>query len=111
MHRHMREDVVGVEHSRRCHIVFWIVYMLDRDWSALIGATSSIRDEDISTKLPSQMDDSLEALTMTLHVRLSRLTARILTSECDTCLELSRGLLTLTIVQPSTVSARISMTL
>ncbi|KAK7404024.1 hypothetical protein QQX98_010197 [Neonectria punicea] len=80
MHRHMREDVVGVEHSKRCHIVFWIVYMLDRDWSALIGATSSIRDEDISTKLPSQMDDSLEALTMTLHVRLSRLTARVLTT-------------------------------
>ncbi|KPM39399.1 hypothetical protein AK830_g7152 [Neonectria ditissima] len=80
MHRHMREDVVGVEHSKRCHIVFWIVYMLDRDWSALIGATSSIRDEDISTKLPSEMDDSLEALTMTLHVRLSRLTARVLTT-------------------------------
>ncbi|KAI5459220.1 hypothetical protein BGZ63DRAFT_272938 [Mariannaea sp. PMI_226] len=80
MHRHMREDVVGVAHSRRCHIVFWIVYVLDRDWSALIGATTSIRDEDISTKLPSEMDSSLDALAMTLHVRLSRLTARILTT-------------------------------
>lgn len=77
----MREDVVGVELSKRCHIVFWIVYMLDLDWAALIGATSSIRDEDITTKLPSEMDDSLNALTMTLHVRLSRLTTRVLTSE------------------------------
>lgn len=81
MHRHMREDIVGVELSKRCHIVFWIVYMLDLDWAALIGATSSIRDEDITTKLPSEMDDSLNALTMTLHVRLSRLTTRVLTSE------------------------------
>lgn len=81
MHRHMREDVVGAAHSKRCHMVFWIVYMLDRDWSALIGATTSIRDEDISTKLPSEMDGSLNAAAMTLHVRLSRLTARILTSE------------------------------
>ncbi|KAH7156619.1 hypothetical protein EDB81DRAFT_787528 [Dactylonectria macrodidyma] len=80
MHRHMREDVVGLEHSKRCHIVFWIVYMLDLDWAALIGATSSIRDEDITTKLPSQMDNSLDALTMTLQVRLSRLTTRILTT-------------------------------
>ncbi|KAH8734461.1 hypothetical protein BGZ61DRAFT_527804 [Ilyonectria robusta] len=80
MHRHMREDVVGVELSRRCHIVFWIVYMLDLDWAALIGATSSIRDEDITTKLPSETDDSLNALTMTLHVRLSRLTTRVLTT-------------------------------
>lgn len=55
--------------------------MLDLDWAALIGATSSIRDEDITTKLPSETDDSLNALTMTLHVRLSRLTTRVLTSE------------------------------
>lgn len=77
----MPEDVVGVEHSQRCNIIFWVVYMLDREFSALIGAPSSIRDEDITAKLPSQTNDSLNALNMTLHVRLSRLMARILTSK------------------------------
>ncbi|KAJ0368724.1 hypothetical protein COL26b_010753 [Colletotrichum chrysophilum] len=79
IYRHMPEEVVGVEHSRRCNIVFWVVYTLDREFSALMGAPSSIRDEDITVKLPSQMDNSLDALNMTLHVRLSRLMARILT--------------------------------
>ncbi|KAI8288356.1 hypothetical protein K4K60_011148 [Colletotrichum sp. SAR11_57] len=80
IYRHMPEEVVGVEHSRRCNIVFWVVYTLDREFSALMGAPSSIRDEDITVKLPSQMDNSLDALNMTLHVRLSRLMARILTT-------------------------------
>jgi len=56
--------------------------MLDREFSALIGAPSSIRDEDITVKLPAEMDDSVEHVNLTLHVRLSRLMATILTSKC-----------------------------
>lgn len=55
--------------------------MLDREFSALIGAPSSIRDEDITVKLPAEMDGSVEHINLTLHVRLSRLMARILTSK------------------------------
>ncbi|KAK2038465.1 fungal-specific transcription factor domain-containing protein [Colletotrichum somersetense] len=80
IYRHMPEEVVGAEYSRRCNIVFWVVYTLDREFSALMGAPTSIRDEDITVKLPSKVDDSLDALNMTLHVRLSRLMARILTT-------------------------------
>jgi hypothetical protein len=56
--------------------------MLDREFSALIGAPSSIRDEDITVKLPAELDDSVEHVNLTLHVRLSRLMAIILTSKC-----------------------------
>ncbi|KAK1995308.1 fungal-specific transcription factor domain-containing protein [Colletotrichum falcatum] len=80
IYRHMPEDVVGADYSRRCNIVFWVVYTLDREFSALMGAPTSIRDEDITVKLPSSVDGSLDALNMTLHVRLSRLMARILTT-------------------------------
>lgn len=55
--------------------------MLDREFSALIGAPSSIRDEDITVRLPAEMDDSVEHINLTLHVRLARLMARILTSK------------------------------
>lgn len=55
--------------------------MLDREFSALIGAPSSIRDEDITVKLPAEMDNSVEHINLTLHVRLSRLMATILTSK------------------------------
>ncbi|KAI8685065.1 Zn(2)-C6 fungal-type domain-containing protein [Fusarium keratoplasticum] len=77
-HRHMPEEAVGAQHSKRCHKIFWVVYMLDQEFAALIGATSSIRDEDITNKLPSQADNSLNALSLTLHVQLARLIARIL---------------------------------
>lgn len=75
----MPEEVVGIEHSLRCNIVFWVVYRLDREFGPLIGTPCSIGDADITTKLPSEMDESLDALNMTLHVRLSRFMARILT--------------------------------
>lgn len=75
----MPEEVVGVELSRRCNIIFWVVYRLDREFGPLIGAPCSIYDGDITAKLPSDIDESLDALNMTLHVRLSRLMAQILT--------------------------------
>lgn len=55
--------------------------MLDREFSALIGAPSSIRDEDITVRLPAEVESSVEHINLTLHVRLSRLMAQILTSE------------------------------
>ncbi|OQD90523.1 hypothetical protein PENANT_c001G02884 [Penicillium antarcticum] len=80
IHRHVPEEICGPELSQRCRTIFWVVYMLDREFSALIGAPSSIRDEDITVRLPAEMDDSVEHINLTLHVRLSRLMARILTT-------------------------------
>ncbi|CAM1507747.1 Fc.00g045950.m01.CDS01 [Cosmosporella sp. VM-42] len=77
-HRHMPEEVVGVEFSRRCNTIFWIVYMLEREFSAQIGGPSTVRDEDITAKLPSHINEGLDAWNMSLHVQLSRLMARIL---------------------------------
>lgn len=79
LHRHMPTDHVSLAHSNRCNTVFWVAYIIDRDFSTLVGAPSSIRDEDITTKLPSEIDDSMNAAAMTLQIRLSRLTATILT--------------------------------
>ncbi|CAG7952694.1 unnamed protein product [Penicillium olsonii] len=80
IHRHVPEEICGPELSQKCRTIFWVVYMLDREFSALIGAPSSIRDEDITVKLPAEMDDSVEHINLTLHVRLSRLMATILTT-------------------------------
>lgn len=81
IHRHVPEQLCGPELSSRCRTIFWVVYMLDREFSALIGAPSSIRDEDITVRLPAEMDSSVEHNNLTLHVRLSRLMAQILTSK------------------------------
>ncbi|KAJ5568053.1 transcriptional regulator family: Fungal Specific TF [Penicillium hetheringtonii] len=80
IHRHVPEELCGAELSSRCRTIFWVVYMLDREFSALIGAPSSIRDEDITVRLPAEMEGSVEHINLTLHVRLSRLMAQILTT-------------------------------
>ncbi|KAJ5497430.1 Transcription factor [Penicillium fimorum] len=80
IHRHVPEEICGPKLSKRCRTIFWVVYMLDREFSALIGAPSSIRDEDITVKLPAEMDNSVEHVNLTLHVRLARLMATILTT-------------------------------
>lgn len=80
IHRHVPEELGGPELSSRCRTIFWVVYMLDREFSALIGAPSSIRDEDITVRLPADVENSVEHINLTLHVRLSRLMAQILTS-------------------------------
>ncbi|KAI2789435.1 hypothetical protein POX_d04924 [Penicillium oxalicum] len=80
IHRHVPEEFGGLELSKRCSTIFWVVYMLDREFSALIGAPSSIRDEDITVRLPAEVGSSVEHVNLTLHVRLSRLMAQILTT-------------------------------
>ncbi|KAL4787722.1 hypothetical protein BJX76DRAFT_369010 [Aspergillus varians] len=80
IHRHVPEELGGVEYSSRCRTIFWMVYMLDQEFSALIGAPSSIRDEDITVMLPDKVESSVENVYLTLHVRLSRLMTRILTT-------------------------------
>ncbi|KAL4798763.1 fungal-specific transcription factor domain-containing protein [Aspergillus venezuelensis] len=76
IHRHVPEELIGEDISHRCKIIFWIVYMLDREFAALMGAPSSIRDEDITVKLFEK--GSVDEQTLTLHVKLARLSARIL---------------------------------
>jgi hypothetical protein len=65
--------------------MFWATYILDRHFSTLVGAPSSIRDEDITAKLPSETVNSSWALAITLNIRLSRLTAEILAGEFAPC--------------------------
>ncbi|KAB8279511.1 hypothetical protein BDV30DRAFT_201731 [Aspergillus minisclerotigenes] len=80
IHRHVPEELGGLELSQRCRTVFWVVYMLDREFSALMGGPNSIRDEDITVRLPAEVASTVENTDLTLHVRLARLMAQILTT-------------------------------
>ncbi|KAL6899918.1 hypothetical protein GGI43DRAFT_427621 [Trichoderma evansii] len=77
-HRHMPPAQVGVDHSQRCNTIFWTAYILDREFGTLVGAPSSIRDEDITTKLPTEIDNFARSTALELQIRLARLTAKIL---------------------------------
>jgi hypothetical protein len=77
----MPPDVFSIEHSKRCNTIFWITYIIDQEFGPLVGAPSSIRPEDISANLPSEIDRSIRGAALTLQVRMSRLTATILTGK------------------------------
>lgn len=77
----MPERIFGADTSRRHNLTFWVAHIVDSEFSALMGSTASIQNEQITAKLPNVTSDSLEASTMSLHVRLSRLMSTILTSK------------------------------
>lgn len=81
LHRHVPEHIFSADVSRKYNLVFWVTYIIDAEFSALMGSTASIQNDQITTKLPSSASDSLEALSMSLHVRLSQLIATILTGK------------------------------
>ncbi|CAH0024860.1 unnamed protein product [Clonostachys rhizophaga] len=80
MHRHMPEQIVGAKQSKRACVAFWAIYTMEKEFSSSIGAPSALQDEAITAKPPSQMNSSVDAVNMELHVRLTRLTARILST-------------------------------
>lgn len=73
---------VGDHHARRCNTVFWACYIIDQEFGPLVGAPSSIRIEDVTARLPSDIDGSLKAEALGLQVRQSRLTATMVAGKC-----------------------------
>ncbi|KAL2850244.1 hypothetical protein BJY01DRAFT_261680 [Aspergillus pseudoustus] len=93
-HRHMPPSEVTSAHAKRCTSVFWTAYMIDREFGTLIGAPSSIRDEDITVQLPSEpADNSAKAEALALQVKMARLTAMILSGVYGVNSSHSRSLL------------------
>ncbi|RMJ09437.1 hypothetical protein CDV36_010928 [Fusarium kuroshium] len=62
----------------RYRSVWWTLYILDRKFSTLIGAPSSIHDSDISVPLPKPHQSAQKSCALDMHVRLSRLLAKVL---------------------------------
>ncbi|KAH7141759.1 hypothetical protein EDB81DRAFT_797575 [Dactylonectria macrodidyma] len=80
IHREIVEHTLGDEVAHRCKSLWWAVYVLDRRLSALMGAPTSIRDEDVTTSLPSQTDNGPTAAALTMSIKLSRLLVTIATT-------------------------------
>ncbi|KAH7142716.1 fungal-specific transcription factor domain-containing protein [Dactylonectria estremocensis] len=80
IHREIIEDGLGGEVAQRCTTLWWAVYSLDRMLSALMGAPTSIRDEDVTVALPSQTNNGTTAAAITASIKLSRLLGTIATT-------------------------------
>lgn len=60
--------------------IWWTLYILDRRFSALMGAPVSIHDEDITLDLPNPDHAMQKCGALSIHVRLSRLMSILLST-------------------------------
>jgi proline utilization trans-activator len=81
MHTQMAHHGWSESRVQRCRKVWWTVYILDRQMSSLMGLPLAIRDEDVSAPLPVFPNQSQRNIGLELHVKLSKVTAKILNSE------------------------------
>ncbi|KAM0544500.1 hypothetical protein ACHAPJ_011794 [Fusarium lateritium] len=80
----LHRDIVGefpddpeVERYRNA---WWTLYILDRKFSSLMGAPSSVHDSDISVPVPNERSGSPKSNALDMHIKLSRLIAKVLNS-------------------------------
>ncbi|USW58592.1 hypothetical protein Slin15195_G119110 [Septoria linicola] len=78
IHLHIPDDEFSPEFSKRCHKVWWVVYVLDRELSALMGAITPVADDNVTAFVAPERQTSILDRALMLRVRLSRLIA-------DTC--------------------------
>lgn len=81
LHRDALDGIVNPALSERCRAVWWIVYILDRELTALMGSPSSISDDAITAALPQTKDKPALSTVIELQVRLSALIARTCNSK------------------------------
>jgi hypothetical protein len=65
----------------RLRNIWWTCYILDRKFSSLMGAPSSVHDDDVTVPLPRPIitGDRFDALA--IHVRVSKILTQVLNSK------------------------------
>ncbi|PPJ55688.1 hypothetical protein CBER1_05872 [Cercospora berteroae] len=80
IHLHIPDDVISPEFSLRCHKVFWVIYVLDRELSSLMGAITPGSEDDVAAFMAPERQKSVLDKALMLRVRLSRLIATTCTT-------------------------------
>ncbi|KAF1951189.1 Zn(II)2Cys6 transcription factor [Byssothecium circinans] len=80
IHTDMPIADLGEPLVERCRKVWWTIYILDRQMTSLMGLPLSIRDEDISCRLPTYPGSVQRAAALTMQIKLARIYAEIATN-------------------------------
>jgi hypothetical protein len=79
MHTQLPEDVLGDATVARCRNLWWSLYIMDRHFSPSLGLPMALQDSDITTLINSPTS-SLQNLTFSLQVRITRMLSFIIGS-------------------------------
>ncbi|KAE8153471.1 hypothetical protein BDV25DRAFT_149542 [Aspergillus avenaceus] len=77
-HRAQPVEQLGQKLVDRCQNIWWIVYILDRKFSSLIGSPNAVRDEEITTPLWDPKTCSQKEAALNMHVRITQVITRVL---------------------------------
>ncbi|RSL88386.1 hypothetical protein BHE90_000045 [Fusarium euwallaceae] len=78
LHRDLTGGYLDPTEETRHRSAWWTLYILDRKFASLMGAPSSINDGDISVLLPEGPQASQKSKVVDMHVKLSRLMAKVI---------------------------------
>jgi proline utilization trans-activator len=81
MHTDMPMAELGERTVQRCRRIWWTIYILDRQMTALMGLPQSIRDDDITCQLPNFSGSTQRSAALNMQIKLSRIYAEIGKSE------------------------------
>ncbi|SCN79636.1 related to positive activator of transcription [Fusarium fujikuroi] len=78
LHRDIAGDSADDPEVRRYRNAWWTLYILDRKFSSLMGAPSSVQDSDISVPIPGDQTTPRRSSSLEIHIMLSRLKTKVL---------------------------------
>ncbi|EXK27262.1 hypothetical protein FOMG_16085 [Fusarium oxysporum f. sp. melonis 26406] len=78
LHRDIAGESADDPEVRRYRNAWWTLYILDRKFSSLMGAPSSVQDSDISVPIPGDQTTPRRSSSLEMHIKLSRLKTKVL---------------------------------
>ena len=79
-HTNIPSGTLDERETQRSRNVWWTVFILERQFTVLMGVPLGISDDEISTPLPAYPDSPHKSTTMTMHVRLSQAFGQVMDS-------------------------------
>lgn len=80
MHTDMPIANLGEPLVQRCRKIWWTIYILDRYMTSLMGLPQSIRDEDISCRLPDFRGSPQRVAALNMQIKLARVHTEVASS-------------------------------
>ncbi|KAB8270034.1 fungal-specific transcription factor domain-containing protein [Aspergillus minisclerotigenes] len=71
-HTNIPSGTLDERETQRSRNVWWTVFIIERQFTVLMGVPLGINDNEISTPLPAYPDSPHKSITMTMHVKLSQ---------------------------------------
>ncbi|OAG42695.1 hypothetical protein AYO21_02978 [Fonsecaea monophora] len=78
LHSDMKSQYISTSLVQRCRKLWWTVYILDQQMSALMGAPAAVAEESIAAPLPDFPKSPQRLAALDFQIRLNKLLARVL---------------------------------